>query len=242
MSSDISEVQNNSGSYGNNALLVLLFFIAIFLCLRLCWLYLASPQRFPINTVKIAATYRHITHKQLEEVLSKHLTCSFFALSVSKLQHALKDIDWADKVSVEKIWPDALKITLKEKSPVAVFGNAYMMGNGELFHQGKASYDVRLPILNGPIKQKTEVLQVYQKLSKILNKYGLRLASLTLRDNQAWELTLANGTAVFLGKRDIELRLDRFCKAFPRIVAEKAVSPARVDLRYPKAMAVRWTQ
>ncbi|QBR83390.1 FtsQ-type POTRA domain-containing protein [Legionella israelensis] len=237
-----TESKIKSLGWRDKGILAFLFILAIFLTFRLGYLFLADAQRFPIHTVKIVASYRHITHKQLESVLSSYLKESFFSLSASKLQSALKSMDWVDKVFVKKVWPDALKITLIEKKPLAVFGNAFITSDGRLFQKGLVHHDMNLPVLQGPKEQQAKVLQVYQKLSKILSDYGLSLSKLQLRDNQAWELTLMNGTDLFLGKQNIEQRLVRFCKAYPALMAEKTEPPARVDLRYPRAMAIQWTR
>ena len=99
-----------------------------------------------------------------------------------------------------------------------------------------------LPQLKGPESQQEEVLQVYEKLSKILTSYGLSASGLQLRDNQSWVLLLANGTKVYLGKKELSSRLLRFCKAYPAVFAEKEERLASVDLRYLRGMAVQWKQ
>ncbi len=109
---------------------------------------------------------------------------------------------------------------------------------GEIFNQGGVLTDSSLPHLTGPANQQKEVLQVYKKMSKILSIYGLHAAALEWRDNHAWELTLANGLRLRLGKRDLEMRIIRFCKAYPAVFAERAEQLVSVDLRYPRGMAV----
>jgi cell division protein FtsQ len=116
-----------------------------------------------------------------------------------------------------------------------------MLGeNGEVFNVGGTLSDESLPILKGPDNQHQQVLQVYQKMSKILTMYGLHASGLTWRKNAAWELTLSNGVHLRLGKRDLDMRVERFCKAYPAVFAEKSDQLASVDLRYPRGMAVQW--
>ena len=225
------------------SVLTLLSVCALLLTARLIYLFLVDAQRFPIGTVKIAASYQHITRKQLESVLSTYLNTSFFALPVRRLHADLLALDWSDQVYLERVWPDTLKITLVEKSPVAVWNDALMDDSGDVFNVGKESADATtLPRLSGPVHQQTDVLQIYQKLSKLLSTYGLHAASLQLRDNQAWELTLTNGIQLRLGKRDLDKRLLRFCKAYPAVFAEKPEQLTSVDLRYAHGMAVQWKQ
>ena len=224
------------------SLLTLLFVCALLLTARLIYSFLADAHRFPINTVKIGANYQHITRKQLESVLSGYLNASFFTLSVRRLHVDLLALDWSDRVYVERIWPDILKITLVEKIPAAIWNNALMTAQGELFNVGKEQTEMNLPRLSGPYQQQTDVLQIYQKLSKLLSTYGLHASSLQLRDNQAWELSLTNGIQLHLGKRDLEIRLQRFCRAYSVVFAEKPEQLCSVDLRYARGMAVQWKQ
>ncbi|HAT8178513.1 TPA: FtsQ-type POTRA domain-containing protein [Legionella pneumophila] len=220
----------------------LLILSALLLAGRLGYLYLADAERFPITTIKVAATYEHITHKELENVLAKYLDASFFLLSVKGLQSELNSMSWIDTAYVERVWPDTLKIKLTEKKPVAIWGDALMTRDGTLFNQGSVPSGLDIPKLKGPQSQQLEVLQVYEKLSKILSSYGLNASGLYLRDNQSWVLLLNHGVKIYLGKKELEERLLRFCKAYPAVFAEKADQLAGVDLRYPRGMAVQWKQ
>lgn len=217
-----------------------LILVALILLARLFYMYLADPTRFPIGTVKIIASYQHISHKELAKVLEPYLGSSFFTLPGHQLYADLAKLDWADKVEIERVWPDTLKISVVEKIPVATWNNGLMTEEGDVFNEGGKSIDSSLPHLSGPRDQQKEVLQVYKKMSKILSIYGLHATALDWRDNQAWDLTLANGLRLHLGKRDLELRITRFCKAYPAVFAERLEQLAIVDLRYPRGMAVQW--
>jgi len=220
--------------------LTILIAVAFVLTARVIYLYVAAPQRFPINTVKISASYQHISHKKLESLLANYLDSSFFTLPVRRLYNELSSLDWANKVQIERIWPDILKITLIEKIPFATWNKAMLTEEGEIFNEGGELTDFNLPHLSGPKNQEKEVLQVYKKMSKILSIYGLHASDLEWRDNHAWELKLTNGLQLHLGKRELEARVTRFCKAYPAVFAERAEFLASVDLRYPRGMAVQW--
>lgn len=242
MNEQTKRLEVDSGGLRYVGLLLVLVISALILAGRLGYLYLADAERFPITTVKVAASYEHVTHKELESVLAKHLSSSFFALPVSQLQNELNAINWIDTAYVERVWPDTLKIKLVEKKPVAVWGDALMTEDGKLFNEGAVPSDLNIPKLKGPQTQQLEVLQVYEKLSKILSSYGLNASGLNLRDNQSWVIILGSGVKIYLGKNELEARLQRFCKAYPAVFAEKADQLASVDLRYPRGMAVQWKQ
>ncbi|MCW8419624.1 FtsQ-type POTRA domain-containing protein [Fluoribacter dumoffii] len=232
----------DSGNFRYICWLLVLSLSAIFLTCRLGYYYVSDPQRFPITTIKVAANYEHVTHKELEGVLAKYLSDSFFTLSVRGLQKDLSEMNWIDTATVERVWPDTLKIRLVEKKPAAVWNNALMTEDGRLFNEGGIPEGLNLPRLKGPASQQAEVLQVYEKLSKISSMYGVNATGLHLRANQSWVLLLGNDIKIYLGKKELEDRLLRFCKAYPAVFAEKIEQLSSVDLRYPRGMAVQWKQ
>lgn len=222
------------------SILIILIILALFLTVRVVYLYLADPGRYPINTVKISASYQHVSHKQLEQILANYLNTSFFSLPVSRLHAELSALSWIKEVQIERIWPDTLKISLIEKQPVAIWNESFLCDDGDVFSEKGELTDTMLPQLKGPVDHQKQVLQVYKKMSKILSICGLYAAVLEWRKNEAWELTLSNGVKLRLGKRDLETRVNRFCKAYPAVFAEKTDQLANVDLRYPRGMAVQW--
>ncbi|MCR9191968.1 MAG: cell division protein FtsQ/DivIB [Gammaproteobacteria bacterium] len=225
--------------------LSMLIACALLLVARLSYIYVANPETYPINTFKIVANYQHITRQQIEQILEKYAHAGFFSISVRQLRTDLLALDWAKAVRVERIWPDTLKVRVEEKQPVAIWNHVLLTEDGLLFDLSssewqKESAGSSLPELTGPKDQQLDVLQMYRKLSKLSDGYGLHASSLALLDNQAWELGLANGVVLRLGKRDLELRLTRFCRAYPVVFAEKLEQLVAVDLRYIRGMAAQW--
>lgn len=242
MNTTVDRLEIDEYSLKYYGVLLCLVAFAVILLGRLVYFVLSDTERFPVNTIKVAASYEHVTHKQLETVLAQHLTKSFFSLSVTKLQNDLNDIPWVESAYVERIWPDTLKIRITERHPVAYWNQSLITENGTSFSPDGVPAPTGLPRLEGPEDQYTEVLHVYQKLSKILSEYNLSAAGLKLRANHSWVLVLTSGVNVYLGKKDIDVRLVRFCKAYPAVFSAKVDQLASVDLRYPRGMAVQWKQ
>jgi cell division protein FtsQ len=222
---------------------VLLVLFALGLASRLAYVALSNPAHFPIHTVKIDATYTHISRESLETILAPYMRESFFSLSTRALASALLALDWSEAVHVTRVWPDVLQVVLVEKKPVAVWNNAFVASDGTLFEQGNVAEGMfDGPYLYGPPTEQQEVLQTYAKLSKLLTMYGLGATSLHLRENHAWELVLTNGVKLRLGQKDLVQRLKRFCRAYPAVFGDKPELLSCVDLRYARGMAVQWKQ
>jgi cell division protein FtsQ len=230
------EQSKGRGQYSK--ILTLLTFCAFLLIAHILYILLFDTKRFPINTVKIMATYEHISHKQLETILEKYLNTSYFGLSARALTEELQKLEWIKQALVEKIWPDTLKITIEERRPIATWNTDLITAEGEVF-KGKNAIDT-LPHLYGPKNHASEVLQVYQKISKILSMYGLQAVLLRKSYTHVWELHISSGIKIRLGKQDLEKRLLRFCKAYPAVFSGKPEQVAWVDLRYARGMAVEW--
>ncbi len=231
-----------AGGWRYKSFLTFLIAVAFVLCAHLGYLYLSTPRHFPINTVKIAASFQRITRQQIATTISTYQSYGFFSLPIRKLRNELQALDWAEKVTVERIWPDILSIKLVEKEPIALWNDALITPDGLVFNIGTADNALRLPQLRGPESQRTDVLQIYQKLSKLLLTVGLNVALLKLHENQSWDLALTGGVQLHLGKQDLEKRLERFCKVYRTLFAPKMEQLASVDLRYERGMAVQWRE
>ncbi|NCX96877.1 MAG: FtsQ-type POTRA domain-containing protein, partial [Chitinophagia bacterium] len=197
-----------------------------------------------INTVKISASFEHISRADIEKILDKYNNNSIL-LPFSSLQSELSKLPWAKNIEITRIWPDTLKIMIEEKQPIAIWKNSFITSDGSII--AAAIQDIQkqdrvhsLPKLSGPDKQYQEVLQNYEKLSKLLSAYGLRAESLNLRDNQSWDLYLADGVVLRLGKKNFEKRVLGFCKAYSTELVDRPEKMTSVDLRYPHGMAVQW--
>lgn len=222
------------------AVLSFLMIVMLFLGARLVYLYLGDSARFPISTVKVVSMQKYITNKELDTILEKYWQYSFFSIPIARLEAELSALSFMQEVKIDRIWPDILKINLHEKEAVAFWNDQLITMEGVVFDSGKTIMDNNLPHLIGPQNKHQEVLQIYKKMSKILSVYGLSAASLVWRENQAWELALSNGIHLRLGKKDLEARINRFCKAYPAVFGAHPEQLVSVDLRYPRGMAVAW--
>jgi len=208
---------------------------------HLTYLLVTNPQYFPINTVKISATYQQIPRAQLAEKLRPYLQQGFYGVSTRALQAELMTLAWSDQVSVTRVWPDTVKIVLQEKKPIARWHKQLLSAKGEVLPTAGDEEEWRqLPLLQGADEERLTVLEAYLALRERMQPYGLGVAALNLRRNRAWEMTLSNGARLRLGKDDLLARVERFCRAYPVVFAGKDQQVATVDLRYAHGMTVQW--
>jgi cell division protein FtsQ len=68
----------------------------------------------------------------------------------------------------------------------------------------------------------------------------MRLAALDLDARGAWQLELANGVSVRLGRRQVDERLDRFIQTALPVVGGRASEISYIDMRYSNGFAIGW--
>lgn len=225
------------------------------------WDYLQTGGIFPIAVVKVEADYAHLSPQELEKAISGDLPASFWTVDIRSLKNRLKAIAWVQSVSIEKVWPETLKIRVNEKKVLARWGNKGLISDKkEIFYPAHMSLDTEkfndLPKLYGPSGREQVVLSHYDTMSNMLQSKHLSLKTLLLSDSSAWVLRLENGTLLLLGIDEPLKRLSRFLRSYDTIFNSEAEEwqnsdqklgkpvnqrvARRVDLRYPHGMAVAW--
>ena len=88
--------------------------------LLLGFVYLAkTDQVLPIRSIQLTGTFENLNQREVESTLQRYIGQGFFSLDIHQLQQTLKAKSWTDSVSVRRIWPDKLRVTITEKKPIA---------------------------------------------------------------------------------------------------------------------------
>jgi cell division protein FtsQ len=198
----------------------------------LYWLLL--PQHFPLTRVDLKGTVLRTTTAELEAALPR-ASGNFFAADLGEIRARVERLPWVRHVAVRRVWPGRLEISIEEHVALARWGDdALVNTHGERF-PGKTQE--ALPSFIGPAGTQAEVARRYARFSTIVAPLGTKVERVTLSPRHAWQLRLANGLHVALG-RDADLaetRLRRFVEVYPGAKSKSEY----VDLRYPNGFAVR---
>jgi cell division protein FtsQ len=202
----------------------------------LYWLLL--PEHFPLTRVEFRGALERTTRAELEKALPR-IAGNFFAADLAQVRASVERLPWVRQVAVRRAWPGRLEISVEEHVALARWGAADEMSAlvntyGERFG-GKT--DQVLPVFIGPAGTQAEMARRYAKFTAIVAPLGTKIERVVLSPRHAWQLRLANGLHVALG-RDADLaeeRLRRFVAVYPTVNNKNEY----VDLRYPNGFAVR---
>jgi cell division protein FtsQ len=213
------------------ALVGLLMLAAAFGALH--WLLL--PERFPVTGVELKGELKNTTRTEVEAALPR-AKGNFFATDLAEVRLALERLPWVRRVTVRRVWPGRLEVSVEEHVALARWGDdALVNTHGERF---MAKTKDALPLFTGPGGTAREVTRRYHRFTEIVAPLGTGVERVVLSQRYAWQLRLGNGLHVMLGRDGdlAETRLRRFVESYPSV---RKKQHEYVDLRYPNGFALR---
>jgi len=198
----------------------------------LYWVLL--PQHFPLTRVDLRGDFQKTSRAELEAALPR-ISGNFFAADLAEVRASVEKLPWVRHVAVRRVWPGRLEISIEEHVALARWGDDALVNTfGERFI-GKTQE--ALPTFIGPPGTQAEVARRYARFSAIVAPLGTRIERVALSARHAWQLRLANGLHLALGRdaEQAESRLRRFVEVYPTVKNKNEY----VDLRYPNGFAVR---
>lgn len=202
---------------------------------------LLDPVRFPIRNVRVEGRFLFLQQAALERLVADQLGAGFFGLDVRRLQRAVEAHPWVAGASVRRVWPDAVALTVRERQPIARWGErALVDGQGVVFTPPALPALPELVRFDGPPDSAPAVLRRYRELHRVLRRHGARVASVRLSSRGAWEVRLVGGVRVLLGRRAVDERVQRLAAALGAGLAGELPALRHIDLRYGNGMALRY--
>jgi cell division protein FtsQ len=132
-------------------------------------------------------------------------------------------------------------IHLTEHNVVARWNEQQLMGvDGKVFKMKTEQAYRHLPVLSGPEGQQLLMWEQYNRMNQELASTGLKITKLVLSPRQAWQLELANGVILILGRVDTLAKVQRAAQVYTKVIGSRGDEVESIDLRYTNAIAVRW--
>ena len=209
-------------------------------CATVAWLLLMALDR-PVRRVLIEGSFQRVTPPEIESGVVEVVKGGLASADLDRIRERIERIDWVDSAVVQRRWPDAIRVAVTEQVAAARWNEAGLLNaRGELFIRNARYVPPELPLLEGPEGSESQVAQLYIDAQGRLLESGLRLTGVRLDDRGAWELELADGLQVRLGRQDVKERLERFIRLASPTVAKRVAEIKYVDMRYTNGFSVGW--
>ena len=219
------------------------------------------PEVLPVNDVQVIGELKFLNKQAIEETVKRSVSGGYFTVDLTAVRDLLQYQPWVRDVSLRRVWPAGITVTIEEQVPVAYWNDdGYINETGEIFKPAMVNTSLNLPRLSGPDGQHDNVWKFMNQLYQEMALLDYEVTRLSLDDRRAWQLVISAGPAssfasqadseqgieVKLGRFDTQKRLQRFIGILPSLIASQSGSDVsdtnrieRIDMRYPNGFAVK---
>lgn len=200
-----------------------------------------GADRWPLRVLRINDGLEQVDVARVRETVLPHAQRGFFAIDLAQAQRDVARLPWVAGTEVRKRWPDVLEVRIAEHVPFAHWGEGRLLSTrGRLFSAEGVDVPAAMPRFDGPEARVTEIVALYNESRDLFRPAGVEVSSVVLDARGSWQLHLSNGTDVIVGSQEARLRLARFARMLPHLVANRTESLTRADLRYTNGFALVW--
>ncbi len=176
------------------------------------WLKLDFFNQLFINNGLIIKNFeitgnKHLNKDDIIKIISSFNDTNIFSINIQKIHQKISKNTWVKEASIQIIYPDTIKIFLKEKEPIAIwqskYGNSLITKNGEIILSKELNkFKNNLPIITGNNAYKN-----IGSLLKILNinqNFASNIWSLTFVNERRWDVHFNQGLTIRLPSKQVK--------------------------------------
>ena len=198
------------------------------------WYGYETVANRPVRDVLFTGDLEPLPKDVLDE-FARELKKRTAGTSLASVRDNAKRIPWVRDASVRRRYPGTIEVRFEAYRALAHWNDDRLVSpDGEIF---AAESPVTLPRFHGADGAAPAIVRTYPDLVRWLAPAGV-VAEVTLTPRATWEVTLASGLHVALGRDDVQARAERFAAAWPQLAA-RGIETKYADLRYPNGFALR---
>lgn len=199
--------------------------------------WLVHQPLLPVTRVEFTHPLQQVTARQVEDVVRNELRGNFLTLDLRQAQSAFARLPWARTATLQRVWPNTLRVTLEEHEALAVWQSGGLVNRqGELF---QGATDAQLPVFSGPEDASAQVLETFLAVNQRLAPVGLHARAVHLSPRHALRVDLSDGPRIEMAPTGALTQLERFIGVYPDHIAALLPRISHIDLRYRNGFALR---
>jgi cell division protein FtsQ len=205
--------------------------------------WLLQPTTLPLHQVVVSGRLHKISEIDVVAAVRPFLHSGFFKTDMASIRNAVTALPWVAHASARRVWPDTVAIQVSEQAPLARWDDTALVNvDGELFYPGKDSFPKDLPVFHAPAGDHALITSRYLEMNNLLYPLNVKITSISMNARRALRIQLDNNIELLLGRTADNKTMQRFVTTWSALLAAKAQSVERVDMRYGNGFAVRWRE
>ena len=160
---------------------------------------------FTINNIQILGI-KNIPKETIIKIVNNEKKSNIFNVNLLNIYNNLRNNDWVEKLYIERVLPNTIKIRIKEKVAIGIWqyetSNKLITKNGEIISTANINkFKIDLPIIHGndANKNANSILKILET-NKVLAK---NIWSLDYVNNRRWNLHFKQGIIVLLPSKGV---------------------------------------
>jgi cell division protein FtsQ len=196
--------------------------------------YRAVSDR-PVRNVVFTGDVQALPADVLEE-FGRELKRRTVGTSLDSVRENARRIPWVRDASVRRQFPDTIEVRFAAYQALARWNDRQLVSpSGDVF---AGTTEAALPAFRGPDGMALAMSTLYPQLVQALAPLGSAIAHLRLSPRGAWEVELASGLRIELGREEMAARAQRLAATWPQLAA-RGIDTKYADLRYANGFALR---
>ena len=203
--------------------------------------YLAQMEPvLPVRGIQLAGTFEHLDQAGVESTLQDYLGQGFFSLNIHELQERIESRPWTESVSVRRIWPNRIGVSVSERVPVARWDERHLLSDQAEVYLADAKEFSHLPRVHAENHSPAWALEQFYRLQARFASADEQIVAVLVDSRGALDVELINALTVKLGRDEIERKVERLISIYDEQILPRREQIRRLDLRYSNGFAVAW--
>jgi cell division protein FtsQ len=194
----------------------------------------------PIRGIQLVGTFEHLDQDEVEATLQDYLGDGFFSVDIHELRERIRSRPWTESVSVRRIWPSRISVTVTERVPVARWDERHLLSDQAEVYVADAGEFSHLPRVHAENHAPAWALKQFYRLQTRFASVDEQVVALRVDSRGALDVELINSLTVKLGREEIERKVDRLVGIYDAEILPRREQIRRLDLRYSNGFAVAW--
>lgn len=197
---------------------------------------------FPVEKIVVNGDYRKIDMSGINRQLDEYIGKSFFAVNIRHIQTQIRQQPWIKNVSVKRVWPDSLFVSISKKQAVARWDDQHLLSKQAVIFKADVEKFKQLPRIHGYEGQTEELLDRYKQLKRSFLDQGIHIAELLEDSKGALTLMVNNQLKINLGSEDNNLKIKRLLAVYAKQIKPRLKQIKYIDFRYNNGFSIAWKE